>query len=75
MRSNANPNREDITVHIGDLKVKLIKACQEDRTNPTVVINQLIDKWLKSRARNKQRETKAEKEIAASNAAIESKPD
>ena len=72
MRSNANPDREKITVNIGNLKRKLLIACEEDRTNPTVVVNQLIDKWLKARDRQRQREAKAEKEIAAK-AATESK--
>ncbi|HHK5646333.1 hypothetical protein [Serratia nevei] len=72
MPSRANPNREDITIHIGDLKKKLLKACQEVGKTPTEVVREQIRKWLSARERQRQREAKAENEIAATNAATDS---
>jgi len=66
MPSKANRDRKDITVHIGDLKGKLLDACNEDGRTPTDVIKELIRRWLKARARQHQRDAAEDKESKVS---------
>jgi hypothetical protein len=82
MGMKVKASRTDITVNLGKWKGKLINACKDDNITMTAVVKELVKNWVEAKEKEKQRFRKTEaeilkleKEIAASSAAIESKPD